>query len=240
MDLSKIGLRPNKRYWYHPESDSYFTTTLSEPVPYEGQVDELTRADYERRVADAAAAKVESSPAPEVADESVGMATESQDGMAPDSGSGTSLVLASSQQVVAPEPPPTSGPAGFRAVLDYLDELIGTTTQIQLIQMDAARSHVKTIMQQLVSNPEYDEILVDKDVHNVMVFVQSSVTMAQAGFVQKKQTKEKKEAKKSKYGNMTFDENILLGIAGPDGKVADDPWAALDAVAASILPKDKK
>lgn len=110
------------------------------------------------------------------------------------------------------------GPADFQVLLRNLDQLVGEQTGIGQLQLDIVRKYVSEIMVTLKENPEFEPILVDKDVHNVMVFVQSSMNLATADFVQKKQKKDTSAAKKAAKtgGNMTFS-MIAFESEGPKG-----------------------
>lgn len=58
------------------------------------------------------------------------------------------------------------------ARLDRLANEIG----ISQINIDAARGYLKEVMVELKVHPEYESILIDKDVHNIMKFVRASQT----------------------------------------------------------------
>lgn len=137
------------------------------------------------------------------------------------------------------------GPANFQDVLGRLDTLVGESTGINTLQMDEARGYVMKIMTTLKTHPEFDGLLAAKDVHNVMVFIQSSSQLATADFIVKKEKKATSAAKKAKaVGNMTFE---MPGFEGSIGGAAPEHGGmtfSMDAFATlnvdEIAPVDKK
>jgi hypothetical protein len=236
VDLSKIGLKPFTRYWHHAESDSFFTTKGSE-VPGE-PADEITKAEYENGIAaQQAGTAAEAAPGPEDGGDS--------DSANP-GGSDGSIAHVEQQKQGLPESTDltsTYGPANFQHTLRQLDTLVGESTGIQQIQLDIARKYVMEIMVTLRTHPEFDGILVDKDIHNVMVFVQSSMNLATAGFVEKKAKAATRESKKkaSSYGGMTFE---MIEFGGNEVDAFKAAAASLDAFSTlntdSIVPKVRK
>lgn len=89
----------------------------------------------------------------------------------------------------------SDGPAGVRERLDAIDQIIGGASEVSTLAIDTVRGYVAEIMKMLKSNPAYDSILVDKDMHNVMLFVRSSVTLAKSGFETKSTKRTVKELK---------------------------------------------
>lgn len=127
----------------------------------------------------------------------------------------------------------TYGPADFQMTLANLDTLIGEQTGISQLQIDMARKYISEIMITLKTHPEFEGILVDKDVHNVMLFVQSSMNMATAGFIEKKEKKATTAAKKQNaaHSGMTFEMlDFSVGTPNFTAALADD----------SIKPIEKK
>jgi len=100
----------------------------------------------------------------------------------------------------------------FRARLAALDSLCQAESGITPLIHDTVKSHVKAIMVDLRENPEMRGLLLDKDMHNIMLFIQSS-TQVQDAKVEKVAVKREKKAKTS-------------AISG----AFDDAFASLDAV----------
>lgn len=98
-------------------------------------------------------------------------------------------------------------------MLDDFDAMIAASNGgISELQIDGARKYVSEIMMELKQNPDYDSILIDRDVHNVMLFVRASRQYATASFVtQKKKSAERAEKKAAKTGGLSFDMSILTG-----------------------------
>ena len=111
---------------------------------------------------------------------------------------------------------------GFKQMLDDFDSLIAAADGgIGQLQIDTARKYVSEIMMELKKNPDYDAILIDRDVHNVMLFVRASRENAVADFVtQKKKAAERADKKAAKMGTMQFDMSILSGDAPASNKAA--------------------
>lgn len=87
------------------------------------------------------------------------------------------------------------GPAGFKEKLDKLDNLIVAGAGITQTTLDTCRHYVADVMMELRKFPEYDSILIDRDVHNVMMFVQQSTSQASKDFAKKGEAREKKASK---------------------------------------------
>jgi hypothetical protein len=114
--------------------------------------------------------------------------------------------------------PRTFGPADLSLRLKTLDDLIVSSAGLSQLQIDTARKYVMDIMICLRVNPEFDSILAAKDVHNVMVFVQKSISMAQADFVEKKEKATKRAQKIAATPKMNFDMALFDNIGNPGVK----------------------
>lgn len=79
-------------------------------------------------------------------------------------------------------------PEGFQALLDRLDDLMIEGQGVSALTLDTTRHYVKDIYMELAKFPEFDPIFKDRDMHNVMAFVQRSTIQAKEVIV-KKQTK---------------------------------------------------
>lgn len=132
-------------------------------------------------------------------------------------------------QEVKPTPVLT-GAEGFKAKLDKLDSLIIAGQGIDMLSLDTARAYVRDIFVEVQQNPEYDSLLVDRDVHNVMMFVQASTLVAGMD-IKKKQVKA--EVRALKKVNTQFD---LSGFGDPATEVeAATDKAVIQAKSASQL-----
>lgn len=100
---------------------------------------------------------------------------------------------------------PEDKPLSFKDRLDELDRLIQLDTGITAFTIDTVRSHVKQIMVDLKEQPELDSILIDRDVHNILLFIR---TVKEKAVIVREDTKEKK-VKKSKKGGLS--ESIFAG-----------------------------
>lgn len=108
---------------------------------------------------------------------------------------------------------------GFKQKLDDFDALVSAASGIGKTEIDGARMYVSTIMTELKEHPEYEPILIDRDVHNVMLFVQASRNMATANFVVQKEKAAKRVSKKAEAASMTFDPTIMLGDMSKDSRL---------------------
>lgn len=97
------------------------------------------------------------------------------------------------------------GPAGFQAKLDKLDSLVSKETGISQLSIDTARAYVRDIMLELRVYPEYDGILIDRDTHNIMAYVQASQLQVGNAFVVAKEKRVKAADKKAAAGNAAWD-----------------------------------
>ncbi len=114
-----------------------------------------------------------------------------------------------------------TGPAGFQEKLNRYDAIVGKLTSIDPIMHAVVKGHVKAIMVDLNSSPEMRELIIDRDVHNIMLFVQASTASADKHFEQVATKRIKKEANaksenKANIGSALDD--LLLSFGAPKPK----------------------
>lgn len=114
------------------------------------------------------------------------------------------------------QPKEDAGPA-FKATLDKLDALVQSELGISPYTIDVIRGHVKQIMLDLVTQPELDSILIDRDVHNVLAFIRHVKVDAVEARESTKTKKVAKAAKDSKFKNFDLDLTALSAALGGDG-----------------------
>jgi hypothetical protein len=107
--------------------------------------------------------------------------------------------------VIEPEndEPVESTPEGMRAKLDRLDKMIIANSGVDQTSVDTARNYVQEIMVELKTHPEYKGVLAANDVHNIMTFVRSSLTLTQKTFQSTAEKRTKAATKKA--GTAKFD-----------------------------------
>lgn len=84
-------------------------------------------------------------------------------------------------------------PTDFQEILDRFDGMMTRDHGILDIDLQRCRDFVKKIMVELKENPEYDNLIIDRDVHNIIKFQRRLKTEAEKQIV----TKVEKAAKKS-------------------------------------------
>lgn len=92
----------------------------------------------------------------------------------------------------------SNGPAGFQAKLDELDVLCRHEAGITEFTHDAVKKRVSELMIELKANPEMENLVIDRDVHNIMLYVQSASRMANKQFEQTAVTRAKRENNSNK------------------------------------------
>lgn len=98
-------------------------------------------------------------------------------------------------------------PEKFEDVLKKFDELMIRDQGVNDLNVGHLRDYVKRIFVDLKENPEYDGLIVDRDVHNVIKFMRAVKGQAQELAVDKKAKAAKKEASSAK-------KNRFAAIAG--------------------------
>ena len=240
INLKQFGAKPAApvRYWYHPESSSFFTESDEAKAMADGLAVEITREEYmaKKTKAESNAEPTLPPPAKPAGIKLGGLKL------------GVQTTPASAGQVVPPKVPSLvskvpaapaqvesvtaidsklTGPEGFQAKLDGLDRLIMEGQGLSQLTLDTARGYVGAIMTELKTNPEFDPLLKDRDVHNIMTFVQSSTQRATTVLTK---AKEKREIKQAKGVNTTFDFSDI----GDLGAVAKTPAQKAIAAATSV------
>lgn len=111
--------------------------------------------------------------------------------------------LAAAQKAVAdaPEKPNydhlfDSIPENFQEVLDKFDALLIRDNGVTEINVVHLRDYVKRIFVDLRDNPEYDGLIIDRDVKNIIGFMRAVKGQAQELAVEKKEKKAKSDSKK--------------------------------------------
>ena len=106
-------------------------------------------------------------------------------------------------------------PDDFQELLNRFDNLLIRDGQIDLSNIDTCRAYVKKIMVDLKENPEYDNLIIDRDVRNVIMFIRSvkDTAIQELNTKKEKGTKRKANAaakKVSRFGDVgTLDLNAL-------------------------------
>lgn len=158
---------------------------------------------------------------------------------APASTLGSRLALLTTPAPPKPEFVPLStldpipdGPIGFQERLDRLEALVETDKGLSGPAQGVARSYVQVIMKELVTHPEYDGMVIARDVHNIMVFARSQMTAVVATVAKKKEAAANREAK---TGSATFDfsglDALMTGGGGAGAAAAAVKAGSLDALA---------
>lgn len=90
-------------------------------------------------------------------------------------------------------------PEGFQAKLDKLDRIVAAG--ISPLTIDSTRHYVKDIFIELRDYPQFDPIFKDRDMHNLMTFMQQTTIQAKELITEKKT---KGDSKKAKAVNTQF------------------------------------
>lgn len=93
----------------------------------------------------------------------------------------------------------------FQTLLNEFDAMVGAVGNITQLELDQSRNFVARIMKDLVTHPELDGLVIDRDVHNVMKFVQASSGMANKNFVTSQERKSKAADKKAAAAAISLD-----------------------------------
>lgn len=110
------------------------------------------------------------------------------------------------------------GPDGFKYKLDMLDALIQRDAGINGAMLGVVKGRIKDIVKELKEFPEYDGLIIDRDIHNIMLFMQQSVNQAKADFVQKDKKRTTKAIKAAKFD---FGESLANGPLALEGPTLD-------------------
>lgn len=68
----------------------------------------------------------------------------------------------------------TELPTDIKELTTRFDEMMCRDNGIDMLNLGLARAYVKKIMVMLKENPEFDNLIIDKDVHNIMAFVRKT------------------------------------------------------------------
>jgi len=123
--------------------------------------------------------------------------------------------VATQQAVAIVDSVEADGPANFQLMLDRFDEVCRAAGGITVTEHDIVKAHVKEIMLDLQQNPEMAGLLIDRDVHNIMMFVQSASTRSEEKIESvaiKRQKKISSNKLASAFDN-AFDDLLLGGPA---------------------------
>ncbi len=197
--------------------------TQPEPATTEGSIDEEeAQVEHQATLADTSTEQTEAAQNNPVVVPASGLARLNiQAGVAP-----ASVPDMAKLDVIEP------GPEGFKERLARLDRLIAADHGISELSIDVGRKFVQDIAIELRDHPEYDGIMQDLDVHNIMVFMRATMARANAGFAKKAAASEKKSAKAS---SRSFDFSGAAALMAPQS----GPANSLEALAnfdASKLP----
>lgn len=94
-------------------------------------------------------------------------------------------------------------PENFQDVLDNLDGLMKKDQGEIDFHLGHIRNYVQRIMVDLRTNPEYDGLIIDRDVHNIMAFLQRTKSQAEITIGNKVEKAAKRAAKPK--GSARFD-----------------------------------
>jgi hypothetical protein len=95
----------------------------------------------------------------------------------------------------------TELPTDVKELCDRFDEMMARDQGIDVMNLGLARAYVKKIMVMLKENPEFDGLIIDRDVHNIMAFVRSTREQAVATINTKAEKSAKAAANKAKKTN---------------------------------------
>lgn len=97
-------------------------------------------------------------------------------------------------------------PKDFQEVLNRFDDMMQRDHGILQIDLVRCRDFVKKIMIDLKENPEYDGLIIDRDVHNIIKFQRMLKSQAEEAVVTKTEKAAKRESKsKVKGGRFAVD-----------------------------------
>lgn len=107
-------------------------------------------------------------------------------------------------------------PEDFQQKLDFFDELMSRDQGSLDFNLNRARDFVKKIMIELKENPEYDGMIIARDVHNIIAFQRRLKDAAQATISTKVEKAAKKAAKPKGADRFSLDlDSIDLGAKPP-------------------------
>jgi hypothetical protein len=98
-------------------------------------------------------------------------------------------------------------PENFQDVVDKFDALLSRDNAINEMNIGHLRNYVQRIFVDLKNNPEYDGMIIDRDVHNIIKFMRAVKSEAQDLAIDKKEKKAKADSNKVK-------KNKFAAVAG--------------------------
>lgn len=109
-------------------------------------------------------------------------------------------------------------PKDFQEILDRFDSIMSREAVGDLdVNLPKLRDYVKKIMTELKENPEYDNLIIDRDVHNIFKFlrrIKSEAQQIQSTKAAKAETRSKKPKAIAKY-DLDFGSMDLGASGGP-------------------------
>lgn len=109
--------------------------------------------------------------------------------------------------------PLTHKAVDFKKLLDDLDAIVSSELGIQKLTIDTTRQHVKQIMLDLVTQPELDAFIIDRDVHNILSFIRfvkdDAVVVKVEQKERKAKTTEKQKKINAKFGDFKLDMPLI-------------------------------
>lgn len=128
--------------------------------------------------------------------------------------------------------PAVDGATAFKMELDQLDSLLfrDIPDQINPVNYDGVRNTVKRIMADLKANPAYDQLMIDRDVHNIIAFIRATRRSAVDTNLVRAAKAEVKASSKSRR-NVTFniaDDDSFAGAKPAARKLTADDIAGME------------
>lgn len=93
-----------------------------------------------------------------------------------------------------------NGPEDFRSMADELDNMLATETGVSVVNIGVLRSYVQRLSVALHNNAEYESMLLDKDVHNILRVLRSMHQMDMSDYAEKQEKRVTRSTKKAISG----------------------------------------
>lgn len=126
------------------------------------------------------------------------------------------------------------GPDGFKLRLDMLDALIKRDAGISDVMLGMVKTRIKDIVSELKEFPEYDGLIIDRDIHNIMIFMNKSVSTAKAGFVEKEKKRTTRAVRAAKFDFGDVGTGPALALDGPELNLDALSEMNLDTIKAKV------
>lgn len=133
----------------------------------------------------------------------------------------------------------SNGPTNFQEKLQRLDFLIGERERVDKFDLDHIRGLCKDIMIDLKTMPEFDGMVRAKDVHNLMVYVQSSVGQAKNQFALNADKTVKKTERKNQKSQIA-DEMFMQFFAPTATKLSLEDLSTMNTDDITAKDRNKK